>query len=120
MGFFDKFAGNFLENQWKALTDPKNIVPNLLTGGMYGGAKANLKTLGETNKDYQYRNSGKQAEQEMLKSKEAAGLAATQQAQQEFDKNSKLASMAYGAGGGTNLQSFTNKSQTKKSILGSF
>jgi hypothetical protein len=120
MSFWSKFAGNALENQFKALVNSKDFAPNLLTGGLYGTAKATLKTSGETFKDFQYRNGGKSAEQEMLRSQEAVGLAAAQQAKQEFDKTSKLASMAYGAGGGMNLQSFTNKSQTKKSILGSF
>jgi hypothetical protein len=120
MSFWSKFAGNSLENTYKSFTDPKNIIPNLLTGGLYSTTKANLKTAGETNKDFQYRNGGKAAEQEMIKSKEAAKLAATQQAQDEFQKNSKLAGMAYGASGGSNMQSFTNRSQNKKSILGSF
>lgn len=120
MSFWSKLGGNYAENMWKGLTNSKDIVPNILTGGMYGATKAQLKTAGEANKDYQYRNGGKQAEQEMIKSQEAAGLSATQQAQEEFQKNSKLAGMAYGLGGGSNMQSFTNKAQTKKSILGSF
>ena len=118
--FGDKLIGNFAENIWKGITNKDTIGLNLVTGGGYGILTGNLKTTKETVGDYQYRNGGKQAEQEMIKSQEAAGLAATQQAQQEFEKNSKLAGMAYGLGGGSNMQSFTNKAQTKKSILGSF
>lgn len=117
--FGDKLLGNMGENIWKGLTNKDTIGLNLITGGAYGILTGQAKTASDTMKDFKYRNGGKAAEQEMIKTKEAAGLAATQQAQSEFEKSSKLASMAY-ASGGSNLQSFTNKSQTKKSILGSF
>jgi hypothetical protein len=119
MAFWDKFVGNLAENTWKGLTKKEDIIPNLLTGGLYGVTKVQLKTGGETLQDYQQRNGGNAAEKAMRQSQEAMNLSATQQAQAEFEKGSKAAGMAY-ASGGSNMQSFTNRSQNKKSILGSF
>ena len=96
-----------------------NIGKDPLGTIMTAGIKPAVDTAVQRGEKYKKANVTNPLNAQAAKSKEYEDMLSSQQAQRELADRSTLASASYGMGG-SNMQSFTNKSSGKKSILGSF
>lgn len=109
MAFFDDFAdvGGMFSKLWGTSKKLQKAAPAMVTGDAGDSMDTALGIVG--------------GETQNEKTNRLNAKAAKEEADLRFGKASKLAGLSYGlTSGGSNLQSLTNQTQKKKSILGNF